>query len=113
MSLSNFDPQGIVGGITSYRKHVGNVLVPAHATKPRIGVPVKAKELATKYLSANRPMVVIGEIWEEGLAIEVGVVIKLREPNQLAEYTNLMFQEDTYRTALKLNQEGDGGIAIT
>lgn len=113
MSLSNFDPQGIVGSVTSYRKHVGNVLVPAHHTKPKIGVPMKAKELATKFLNASRRMVVVGEIYEEGLAIEAGVVIMLRDRSAFEEYTNLMFQEDTYRTAEKLRKEGDGGLLVT
>lgn len=108
MTLNNFDPHGIVGSVTSYRKHVGDILVPVHVNSPKVGVPVKAKLLATKYLDATRPRAVVQEIYAEGLAIEVGVVLWHRDRDKLNEYTVLMYEEDMYFTTKKLNQEGDG-----
>lgn len=112
MSLQNFDPKGIVGSVTSYRKHVGDVLVPAHGNSAKIGVPVAAKVLATKYLSSKHPRAVVEEIYEAGLSIESGVVIRLREPGQFNEYVSLMYEADQFNTLRKLRQSGDG-IALT
>lgn len=110
--VKDFDPQGIVGETISYNRYAGKVVVPAHFSKPKVLVPMRAKELATKYLASNRQMAVIGEIWESGLAIEVGIVIKLRDGGKLNDYINMMYQEEWYRTQEKV-KDGDGGIALT
>jgi hypothetical protein len=105
----------LISKVINYRQHVGDILVPAHHTAPKVGVPVKAKELATKYLDASsrERRARVQEIYEEGLAIETGVVIRLRDRGSFEEYMNFMYEEDQYHTTKKLKQEGDGGIALT
>lgn len=104
----------LVSKVINYRKHVGDVLVPAHYSAPKVGVPVRAKELATEYLEGSRrPRAVIQQIYEEGLAIETAVVIRLRDKSKLADYTQMMYEEDQYHMTKKLKQEGDGEIALT
>jgi len=71
-------------------------------------VPMRAKVHAREFVTANKPRAVVQKIYEEGFPIETGAVIKCLYKSRLAEYTQLMEEEDKYHMLKEVNSKGDG-----
>lgn len=88
-------------------KHVYDVKVAISHNNNTL-VPARSKIHAREFVNSKHPRIVVQKIFEEGFPIETGAVIKCLYPSRLAEYTELMREEDTYHMLKELNSKGDG-----